>query len=117
LALLCGVLLAAGDVVLRDIVEHVSDSASGGDGVDGDLLLAAVDGQDLDKGLNSALRSRVERVAGHSKRVSSVGAHENDSATLVQVLVTLSRNEKLATGVDGEDTVELLLHTGREENG
>jgi hypothetical protein len=48
-------------------------------------------------------------VARDRERVGRVGAHEDDPATFVQVLVPLAGDEELAARVDGEDPVELLL--------
>lgn len=40
---------------------------------------------------------------------SGVGAGKDNSATIVQVLVTLAGDKELTAGVDGEDAIELLL--------
>lgn len=88
---------------------HVGLDAAGGDGVDGDLLVAAVDGHAAHKGLNGALGARVDGVLGHALGLARDAAHEDDAAVGFEVLVGLSGHEELASRVDVEDAVELLL--------
>ena len=64
--LLIGQVLAVGDVLLADLLVHVGLDAAGGDDVDGDLLVAAVDGHAADEGLDGALAAGVDSVLGHT---------------------------------------------------
>ena len=59
LALFGGVLLAVGNVVLGDIVEHIGDGSTGRNGIDRDLLVAAILGENADEGVDGALGARV----------------------------------------------------------
>lgn len=101
--------LAVWNVLTADSVVHVSLDATWGDSVDSDLLVTAVNSHAADKGLNGTLGARVDSVLGDTLGLASDGAHQDDAATDRQVLVGLTGNEELATGVDTEDTVELLL--------
>nr|POE98246.1 hypothetical protein CFP56_64839 [Quercus suber] len=101
--------LAVGDVLAAHGVVHVGLDAAGGDGVDGDLLVTAVDGHAADEGLDRALGARVDGVLGHALGLAGDGAHEDDAAADGKVLVGLAGDEELAAGVDAEDAVELLL--------
>ena len=49
------VLLTIGDIVLRDLVEHVRNSAAWRNGIDCDLLSAAVLGEDAHERVDCAL--------------------------------------------------------------
>jgi hypothetical protein len=109
LALLGAKLVAVGYVVLRDVVEHVGDGAAGRDGVDGDLLVAAVLGHDADEGLDGALGAGVEGVLGHGEVLGRVGGHEDDAAAAAEVAVRLARHEELRPRVDAEHPVEFVL--------
>lgn len=107
--LVVGQLLATRDVLAADGVVHVSLNAAGGDAVDGDLLVAGVDGHAADEGLDGALGARVDGVLGHALGLAGDGAHEDDAAADGQVLVGLAGDEELAAGVDAHDAVVLLL--------
>jgi hypothetical protein len=102
-------LLSAGDVLAADLVVHVGLDAAGRDAVDGDLLVAGVDGHAAHKGLDGALGARVDGVLGHALGLAGDGAHEDDAAADRQVLVGLPGDEELAAGVDAHDAVVLLL--------
>lgn len=101
--------LAVGDVLLAHGVVHVGLDAAGGDGVDGDLLVAAVDGHAAHEGLDGALGARVDGVLGDTLGLARDAAHEDDAAAGLEVLVGLAGHEELASGVDVEDAVKLLL--------
>jgi hypothetical protein len=102
-------LLSAGDVLAADLVVHVGLDAAGGDAVDGDLLVAGVDGHAAHESLDGALGARVDGVLGHALGLAGDGAHEDDAAADGQVLVGLAGDEELAAGVDAHDAVVLLL--------
>lgn len=104
-----GHLLASGNVLLADSVVHVSLNTAGGDSVDSDLLVAAVDGHAAHEGLDGALGARVDGVLGHTLSLAGDGAHEDDAAADGKMLVGLAGDEELAAGVDAEDAVELLF--------
>ena len=90
-------------------MEHISDGAAGCDGIDGDLLLAAILCQASDEGVYRRFRGRIERVLGYSEIDGRIGAHKNDAAAFAKVSVRFSCNEELAAGVDIEDTIEFVL--------
>jgi hypothetical protein len=46
--------------MVRDIMEHVSDSSARGYSIDCDLFLSTVFGQDADKGVNRAFGAGVD---------------------------------------------------------
>lgn len=87
---------------------HVGLDTTRGNSVNGDLLVTEVDGHAADEGLNGSLRARVDGMLGDTLGLASDGTHEDDTAADLEVLVGLAGNEELATGVDGEDAVELL---------
>ena len=60
------------------------------------------------EGLDGTLGARVDGVLGDTLGLTSDGTHEDHTATNLEVLVSLTGNEELSTGVDVEDTVELL---------
>jgi hypothetical protein len=66
------------------------------------------DGHAAGEGLNGTLGTRVDSVLGDTLGLTSDGTHEDHTATNLEVLVGLTGNEELSTGVDVEDTVELL---------
>lgn len=109
LALLSGILLAVGNVVLRDIMEHISDGPAGRNGIDRDLLVAAVLGENADERVDGALGARVERVFGHAEVFGCVGRHQDDASALVEMTVGLARHEELASCVEAENAVEFFL--------
>lgn len=88
---------------------HVGLDATWGNGVDGDLLVAAVDGHAADEGLDGTLGAGVDGVLWNTLGLAGDGAHQDDAAADGEVLVGLAGDEELATGVDVEDAVELLL--------
>jgi hypothetical protein len=90
-------------------VEHVGHSSTRGDGIDSDLLLAAVLGEDANKRIDRGLGTGVQRVFRYCEGDGSVGAHQDDAPAQVEVLVGLSRDEELATSVDVEDSVKFFL--------
>jgi hypothetical protein len=102
-------LLSAGDVLAADLVVHIGLDAAGGDAVDGDLLVAGVDGHAADEGLDGTLGAGVDGVLGHALGLAGDGAHQDDAAADGQVLVGLAGDEELAAGVDAHDAVVLLL--------
>lgn len=87
---------------------HVSLDATGGNSVDSDLLVTEVDGHAADEGLDGTLGSGVDGVLGDTLGLAGDGAHQDEAATDLEVLVGLAGDEELATGVDAEDAVELL---------
>lgn len=114
LALLGTILLPVGDIVLRDVMEHVRHSTPGGHRVDSNLLVAAVLGEDAHKGVDGALGARVQRMPGYAEILGGVGRHQYDTPALVQVAVGLASHKELAACVEAEDTVELFLgHVGQ----
>lgn len=107
--LVVGEVLTTGDVLAADGVVHVGLDTTGGDGVDGDALVTAVDGHAADKSLDGTLGAGVDGVLGDTLGLTGDGAHQDDAAADGEVLVGLTGDEELATGVDLEDAVELLL--------
>jgi hypothetical protein len=107
--LVVGELVSAGDVLAADLVVHVGLDAAGGDAVDGDLLVAGVNGHAAHESLDGALGAGVDGVLGHALGLAGDGAHQDDAAADGQVLVGLAGDEELATGVDAHDAVVLLL--------
>lgn len=102
-------LVSTGDVLLAHSVVHVGLDSTGGNAVDSDLLVTAVDGHAADEGLNGTLGARVDGVLGDTLGLTSDGAHHDDPAANLHVLVGLTGHEELTAGVDPEDAVELLL--------
>lgn len=101
--------LAVGDVLLAHGVVHVSLDTTGGDGVDGDFLVAAVDGHAAHESLDGTLAAGVDGVFGHALGLACDGAHEDDAAADFKVLVCFSCDEELAASVDAEDSVEFFF--------
>lgn len=66
------------------------------------------DGHAPDKGLDGTLATGVDSVLGNSLGLAGDGSHEDQTATNLEVLVGLTSDEELSTGVDVEDAVELL---------
>jgi hypothetical protein len=77
-------------VSLKRIADALTDSHAPGEGLDG------------------TLGARVDGVLGHTLGLTSDGSHQDDAATNFHPLVRLLGDEELTTGVDVEDTVELL---------
>lgn len=107
--LVVGELLSTGDVLAANLVVHVGLNSTGSDTVDGDLLVTSVDGHAADESLNGTLGAGVDGVLGHTLGLAGDGAHQDDAAADGKMLVRLAGDEELATGVDAEDAVELLL--------
>lgn len=101
-------LVAVGDVLSAYSVVHVGLDSTRCDSVDGDLLVAEVEGHAADEGLNGSLAAGVDSVLGDTLSLASDAAHHDEAATDLEVLVGLAGDEELATGVDAEDAVELL---------
>lgn len=97
-----------GDVLLADGVVHVGLDTTGGHSVDGDLLVSTVNGHAADKGLDGTLAAGVDGVLGDTLGLTGDGAHQDDAASNLEVLVCFSCDEELSSGVDGEDTIKLL---------
>lgn len=95
--------------MLRAAVKHVRHCAARRHGIDRNLLVAGVLGEDADEGVNGALGAGVERVPGHAKVPGRVGGHEDDASAVVEMAVCLAGDEELAAGVEGEDAVKLFL--------
>lgn len=107
--LVVGELLTTGDVLAADLVVHVGLDATRGDAVDGDLLVTAVDGHAANEGLDGTLGTGVDGVLGDTLGLAGDGSHEDDAAADLKVLVGLTGNEELPTGVDFHNAVVLLL--------
>lgn len=107
--LVVGEVLTTGDVLAADGVVHVGLDTTGGNGVDSDALVTTVDGHAADEGLDGTLGARVDGVLGDTLGLTGDGAHQDDATANGKVLVGLTGNEELTTGVDLEDAVELLL--------
>ena len=103
-------------VAPRGMSEHVRLDASGGDGVDTDLLAAHVSRQSADERLDRVLAARIQRVVGRAARASSNRRHENHGAVLLAVLEGLLGDEELRAGVGVEDLV-VALRRDLEEGG
>lgn len=101
-------LVAAGDVVPRVGVEHVGLDAAGGDGVAGDVLLAAVDGEGAGEALDGSLGAGVEGVVGDAGHLGGNGRGQDDAAPAAAVLEGVLGDEELAAAVEVEDLVEEL---------
>lgn len=126
--LVVGHLVTTRDVLLAHGVVHVGLDTARGNAVDGDLLLTSVcfraladqsrhwkggsdertNGHAAHKGLNGTLAARVEGVLWHALGLARDAAHQDDAAVGLHALVSLLGDEELTTGVDVEDTVELL---------
>ena len=90
-------------------MEHVGDGPAGRNGIDRDLLVAAIFGKDAHERVNGTLGAGVQRVLGHAKVFGCVGRHQDDTSILVEMTVRLARHEELASGVEAEDAVEFFL--------
>jgi len=107
--LVVGEVGTAGNVLAADGVVHVGLDTTGGNSVDSDALVTGIDGHAADKGLDGTLGTGVDGVLGDTLGLTGDGAHQDDAATDGKVLVCLTGDEELTTGVDLEDAVELLL--------
>jgi len=107
--LVVGQVGTVGNVLPAHGVVHIGLDTTWGNAVDSDLLVTSVNGHAADESLNGTLGAGVDSVLGHTLGLASDGAHQDDAATDRQVPVCLAGNEELATSVDAEDTVELLL--------
>lgn len=115
-------LVAVGNVVPCILVEHVRLDATGGDGVDGHALLAAVDGEGAGEALDGRLGAGVEGVVGDAADAGGDGRGHDEAAALSAVLERVLGDKELAAAVEVEDLVEELrgdvdlgapdLHTG-----
>ena len=101
--------------MLADVVEHIRHRPARRDGIDGDLLVAAVLGEDADEGVDRPLGPGVERVLGHREVPGRVGRHEDDPPAGVEVAVRLACDEELPARVEREDAVELLLYPDKSD--
>jgi hypothetical protein len=90
-------------------MEHVRDGAARRDSIDGDFLFATVFGQHRNKRLDCAFGTGIHRVLGHKETTGGVGAGQDDTTTGLQILVRFTSDKELATGVNTEHTIELLL--------
>lgn len=113
LELLRGVFLATGNVVVRNIVEHVSHCATRRHSVDSNLLLTGILGHDSHKRVNCTLGAGVDGMVGNTEILGCVGGGQDNTTTLIEVAVCLTSNEKLTTGVKAEHTVEFFLYATR----
>lgn len=102
-------LVTVWNVLAAHSVVHISLDTTWRNAVDSDLLVTTVDSHASDESLNGTLGSGVDSVLWHTLGLTSDGTHEDNATTNAQVLVCLAGNEELATGVDAEHTVELLL--------
>ena len=101
--------VAVGDILFAHCVVHVGLDATGRNGIDGDLLVAAVDGHATDERLDRALAARVDGMFRHALRLARDAAHENDAPAHLEDLVRLAGYEELAAGVDVHDAVVFLF--------
>jgi len=101
-------LLSAWNVLLAHSVVHVGLDATWGDAVDSDLLVPGINGEASSEGLDGTLRARVDGVLWNTLGLASDGAHQNNAAANLEVLVCLTGNEELTPGVNVENAVELL---------
>lgn len=97
--------------MVRDVVEHISDSTPRRNGVDGNFLVAAILGEDAYERVNGAFGTRVQGVLWHAEILGRVGRHQDDTPTVVQMAVCLASHEELTSGVEANNTVKFLLHT------
>lgn len=88
---------------------HIRLDTAGGDNIDRDLLIAKVDGHAAGKRLDGPLGTGVDGVLGDALGLARDGAHEDEAAADLEVLVGLAGDEELAARVGVEDAVELLL--------
>jgi len=100
--------LASRNVLAANSVVHIGLDATGGDTVDGNLLLSSVDSHAPGECLDGTLGAGVDSVLGDTLGLASDGSHQDDTATDFHPLVGLLGDEELTTGVDVEDTVKLL---------
>lgn len=91
--------------------EHVGVDAPGGDGVDGDVPVAAVLGEGSGEALDRALGPGVEGVVRDAGHRRGHRAHEDDAAAVSDVAVRVLGHEELGPGVDVEGpVVDLFRH-------
>jgi hypothetical protein len=101
-------LVSSWNVLLANGVVHVGLDSTWGNAVDCDLLVTGINGHAASEGLNSTLGGRVNGVLWDTLGLASDGAHQDNAASNLEVLVCLASNKELASGVDVENAVVLL---------
>src|SRR5690242_8946450 len=91
------------------LCEHVRFDTSRCYTVDSDTTLSKVGSKGLDESDNRHLTSIVESVVFDAQKAGSNGAHEDDAAVVLDVLVGGLADEELRAGIQVEDVIILLL--------
>jgi hypothetical protein len=89
--------------------EHVRLDTTGRDTVDSDTPLSEVGSKRLDEADNRHLGRVVQSVVLDAEQTSSNGAHKDDTAIVLNILVRRLPNEKLRPCVQIENMIILLL--------
>ena len=84
---------------------HVGLDASRGNGVDGDVLGASIDGKATGEGLNGGLGACVESVVGDAGHGRCNGGSQDDAAIICKVAQSVLGDEELAARIQAEDLV------------
>lgn len=100
---------ASWDVVPGVLGEHVRLDATGGNAVDRDAALSKVGSKRLDEANDGHLGGVVQSVVLYTEEAGGNGAHEDDAAIVLDVLVCGLADEELGSGVEVEDMVVFLL--------
>ena len=101
-------LIAAGHVVPAVLVVHVRLDATRSDSVDGDALLATIDGESASETLNGSLGASIQSMVGNTADGRGDGRGKDDPTASAAVLQALLCDEELAPAVEVEDLVEQL---------
>lgn len=99
----------ARNVMPRILGEHVALDTARRHAIDRDAALAKVGGKALDHADDGHLGRIVQDVVLYAEQARGDGAHENEAAVVLDVLVRGLPDEELGARVEVEDVVVLLL--------
>ncbi len=108
-ALRAPLLRRPGDILPRDLREHIALDPAGGNRIDRDTLLPEILGEALRDAIDGALTAAIERMIADADQAGGDARHENEAAPPLAVAVGVLADEELRAQVQPEDEVEPLL--------